>query len=218
MATDGDSFIHEVSEELRRDRMYRVWRRFGPWLILALTLFVLWFAWSEWSKHQNRRAAEARGDAYAAAVALPPGPERVSALEALSRQGGGAAPVVLMRAGGILLEEKDAAGAAASFSAAARSAQLPESWRELARLRALMAEADSKPPAELLAALEPLTAETQPWRYFARELKAMVQMRAEDFPGASATLEALASAENLPGGMSARVEAMRRALGVVEAP
>ncbi len=214
MATDGDSFIHEVSEELRRDRMYRAWRRFGPLLILALTLFVLWFAWSEWSKVQDRRAAQQRGEAFAAALALPAGPERVSALEGLSRGGGGAAPIVLMRAGGLLLDEADPSGAAKSFSAAAQSSQLPESWRELASLRALMAEADSKPVAELLAALEPLTAEGRPWRDFARELKAMAQMRAEDFDGAAETLNALAAAESLPGSMQGRVEAMRRALGL----
>lgn len=214
MATDGDnSFIQEVNEELRRDRMYRVWRRYGPALILALTLFVAWFAWTEWSRVRDLRAAEARGAAFSEAMALPEG-QRVAALEALTTQGGGAAPIVLMRAGGVLLDEGDASGAAASFSRAASASALPEGWRELARLRALMAEADALAPADLLAALEPLTADGRPWRHFAQELKAMVQIRAEDSAGAAATLEALAASGDLPTGMAARVADLRRALGV----
>lgn len=217
MATDGDSFIHEVSEELRRDRMYRVWRRFGPLLILGLTLFVAWFAWSEWSSAQNRRAAEARGDAFSEALTQP-GPARLSALEALGERGGGAAPIALLRAGGTLLEEGDAEAAAAKFAAASGSAALPEAWRELARLRALMAQADSRPPAELLAELELLTAEGRPWRAFALELKAMVQVRAEDFEAAAATLDDLSRVEGLPLRMVLRLAAMRQALGVSTTP
>ncbi len=218
MATDTDSFIQEVSEELRRDRMYRVWRRYGPWFLAALALFVAWFAWAEWTKAQDRRAAEARGAAFSEAVALPPGAQRVAALEALAQQGGSAAPLVMMRAGGLLLDEGDAKGAASSYAAAAGSAQLPAAWKDLAQLRALMAEADARAPAELLAELEPLTAEGHVWRDFARELKAMVQIRADDLTGALATLDALAATENLPGGLSTRVSAMRRALGAPPLP
>ena len=37
---DRDSFIDEVSEELRRDRMLTAWRRWGPWVVGVVVLAV----------------------------------------------------------------------------------------------------------------------------------------------------------------------------------
>ena len=38
--SDSDSFISEVSEEVRRDRMFALWRKYGPFLIGAIALIV----------------------------------------------------------------------------------------------------------------------------------------------------------------------------------
>ena len=38
--SDSDSFINEVSEEVRRDRMFALWRKYGPYVIGAIVLIV----------------------------------------------------------------------------------------------------------------------------------------------------------------------------------
>lgn len=56
--SDGDTFIHEVTEELRRDRLLSLWRRWGPFVlggVVAAVAAAGYLAWDE-----QRREAEAR--------------------------------------------------------------------------------------------------------------------------------------------------------------
>ena len=63
----SDSFINEVSEEVRRDRLFGFFRRYG-WLVgLVLILVVGGAAALEWRKASGRASAEAAGDALRAA-------------------------------------------------------------------------------------------------------------------------------------------------------
>ncbi len=50
--SDTDSFIDEVSEEVRRDRLYATFRRYGWIAILAVLLLVAGATWNEWRKGQ----------------------------------------------------------------------------------------------------------------------------------------------------------------------
>ena len=55
-----DSFIDEVNEDLRRDRLYGAFRRYG-WIGIAAVLIAVGGAsWNEWQKAQARAEAEAR--------------------------------------------------------------------------------------------------------------------------------------------------------------
>ena len=60
--SETDSFIEEVTEEVRRDRLYGYARKYGWIVVLALILIVGGTAYSEWTKAQTESAAQARGD------------------------------------------------------------------------------------------------------------------------------------------------------------
>ena len=53
MANQNDSFIDEVTEELRRDRLYAAFRRYGWIAILAVLLLVAGVVWREYSRSQE---------------------------------------------------------------------------------------------------------------------------------------------------------------------
>ena len=77
MASDG--FIREVDEELQRDRMAMLWKRFGP-LIIALASFVVLatagnVAWDAWQARQ----LEQQGAAFAQAEATLDGNDPIAA-------------------------------------------------------------------------------------------------------------------------------------------
>ncbi|MEM6440825.1 MAG: hypothetical protein AAF763_14150, partial [Pseudomonadota bacterium] len=61
--SDGDGFINEVSEELRRDRMTALWKRWGPWIIGAVVLAVAAAAVLNWRDSQREAAAREAGEA-----------------------------------------------------------------------------------------------------------------------------------------------------------
>ena len=49
MSHETDSFIDEVTEEVRRDRLFALFRRFG-WIALAIILIIVaGTAWREYS-------------------------------------------------------------------------------------------------------------------------------------------------------------------------
>lgn len=67
MANQNDSFIDEVTDDLRRDRLFRAFRRFGWIAILAILLLVGFAVWREYSRDRDEKAAQAWGDAVLAA-------------------------------------------------------------------------------------------------------------------------------------------------------
>ena len=68
--SDTDSFIDEVNEEVRRDRMFNLFRRYGWIAVAAVLLLVGGAAWNEWRASQEQAQAEAMGDAIVAALNL----------------------------------------------------------------------------------------------------------------------------------------------------
>ena len=81
--SDTDSFIAEVSEDLRRDRLYGYARKYGWIVALAIVAVVGGTALSEYRAGAAQRAAEARGDAILAALDAEDDTARTAALLAL---------------------------------------------------------------------------------------------------------------------------------------
>ena len=66
--SETDSFIDEVSEELRRDRLFILFRRYGWIAALVVVGLVGVTAWFEWMRAQTLAQAQARGDALLSAL------------------------------------------------------------------------------------------------------------------------------------------------------
>ena len=61
--SDTDGFIAEVTEDVRRDRLFRLFRRFGWIPALVILVLVGGTAYNEWSKSKTAELAQVRGDA-----------------------------------------------------------------------------------------------------------------------------------------------------------
>ena len=82
--SNTESFIEEVNEEVRRDRLYGLLRRYGWIAVLAILLIVGGAAFSEYRKAQARAEAEALGDAMLAALTVDDSAGRAEALAGIS--------------------------------------------------------------------------------------------------------------------------------------
>ena len=81
--SNPDSFIDEVTEEVRRDRLFRLFRKYG-WIGVVLILgLVGGTAWTEWSKSRDAARAQAFGDSVIDALDQGAPVERREALEAV---------------------------------------------------------------------------------------------------------------------------------------
>ena len=85
--SNPDSFIEEVTEEVRRDRLYALFRKYG-WVAVLVVLGIVGGAgWTEWQAARDEARAEAFGDAVLDALDLGAPAERSAALAAVPTDG-----------------------------------------------------------------------------------------------------------------------------------
>ncbi len=182
--SNPDHFIDEVTEELRRDKLFAMMRKYGWIAILGVVLIVGGAAFNEWRKASAQAAAERLGDALSAALALEDADARKAAFDAIEAKGDAHALVVLLEAGAL----GDAESLAALENLAADQSVSPL-YRELAALKRAMA-GDMEAGARI-ALLEPLTKAGAPFRVLAEEQIAMAEIELGQNEAAISRLQAL---------------------------
>ncbi len=210
--SNPDSFIDEVSEEVRRDRLFRLMRRYGWIPLLAVLAIVGGAAWYEWQRAQADATAQARGDAILSALGEETAEARVEALEQLSIEGEAAVVAQLTLAAEQQRDGNDAA-AAQTLRALAENGNVPVLYRDLASLKALMLNVEDVSAEDRLVALEALSAPGAPFRMLALEQIALVRLSQGDAEAAIAQLREISEAAEVTPGLRDRVTGLMVALG-----
>lgn len=181
--SETDSFIDEVTEEVRRDKLFAAFRKYGWIGILAVLLIVGGASYNEWQKARSRAAAESFGDAVLAALGTDDPAARVAVLDSIAAVAvdgtAGAAvrrAVTLMLAADEALKAGDRAGALNRLEALVEASGLPDEYRQLARLKAVILAGSSMEPAARDAALAELAQPGAPFRALAMEQQAVALM------------------------------------------
>lgn len=206
--SNNESFIDEVTEEVRRDRLYGLLRRYGWIGIAAVVAIVGVAAWFEWQRARDTAAAQALGDAMLGALEAE---DRVTALGAVSAAG----DAEMLRLMLLAAEQEaagDVAGARASYEAVGGMAGLDPLYTDLARLKALMLAGDMA-AEERMAGFEALSRPGAPYRMLALEQMALGQIAAGDAAAARETLSAIIEDAAVSPGLRSRAEALVEALG-----
>lgn len=210
---ESDSFINEVSEEVRRDRLYRFLRKWG-WLIATVILVVVGgAAANEWRKARATAAAQAAGEALRAAMLEDDPTRRAQRLTALAGDASAADPLVRIAAAGSLREAGDTSGAAATLAALAADPAASPLYRDLATLQRVMLLGSAMASSERLAALEALTTPGAPFRPLALEQRALAHLDAGNPARAQADLLAVLTDPGAPEGVQSRAQQLLMAAG-----
>lgn len=208
--SNPESFIDEVTEEVRRDRLFLMLRRYG-WIGVALVVAIVGgAAYVEWHKARTETAAQGFGDALMGALEAETPEARRAALAAVPVTGEQVAVLNLLLASD---PAEDKAASLAALDKVAADAALPPMWRDLAQLRRVMLAGADMALADRRAALEPLAQPGRPYRTLAAEQ--LAYLLAEDGKAAEAiaALQALLEDQDAPGGLRSRAAQMIVALG-----
>jgi hypothetical protein len=174
--SETDSFIEEVTEEVRRDKLYGYVRRYGWIAVLLVLLIVGGAAWNEYRKAQTRAAAEALGDGLLAAVASEGIEDRTTALGRLSTDTPGAQTLVALVRGASYAEAGQQETAQTAFEDVAANPDAPEIYRQIAGFKALVLQVGDTPSTELRAQFEALAQPGAPLRLLAEEQLAILDI------------------------------------------
>lgn len=210
--SNPESFIEEVNEELRRDKLYALMRRYGWIAVLAVLLLVGGAAWNEWRKASERAQAEAFGDAVIAALDAPDREARAAALAGLGASGGRAGVLQLLIAAEAMTAD-DRATALRALQAVVDDASLSSGYRQLATLKRVIIGGSDLPMDEREAALSGLAQPGLPFRPLALEQIALLRIEAGQTDAALAVLTGLLDEPDVTPGLRRRVTQLIVALG-----
>lgn len=209
--SNPDSFIDEVTEELRRDRVAGFLRRFGWLIVLAVLVLVGGAAWNEWRKASAQASAQAFGDTVLAALDNDAATDRAAALEQIATTGAQGGMVNLMRAAQLF--DTDRAAALAALQAASQDTALPDAYRQLAGLKYVIAAGADVPTSERRMTLDRLSQPGQPFRPLALEQTALLELEAGNRDAALAILTDLLAQADVTEALRRRVTQLNIALG-----
>ncbi|MFD1612947.1 tetratricopeptide repeat protein [Sphingomonas tabacisoli] len=210
--------MREVDEELRRDELANLWKRWGRALLAAIAVGLIAlaaFLW--WRDYQGKQAGE-EGQKLSAAIdqlsrgSIDPALPALRELGTSSRAGYRAA--ARLASGAIAAQRGDAKTAVADFAAVAKDDSAGQPFRDLALIRQTTIEFDTLPPDQVIARMQPLAQKGSPWFGSAGELVAVAQLKAGKPSDAGATFAALAADANVPPSIRSRAAQMASVLGV----
>ncbi|MBL8563366.1 MAG: hypothetical protein JNN06_13900 [Gemmobacter sp.] len=208
--SNPDSFIDEVTEEVRRDKLFAAFKKYGWIGGLVVAVVVGGTAWTEWRKSTEAAQAQAFGDAVFAATEAPDAAARRAALAAVPATGERAAVLNLLLASD---PSDDRAATIAALQKVEADATLPQVWRDLAVLRRVSLQGADLALTERRGLLEPIAQPGRTFRPLAAEQLAYLLVEEGKTPEAITALQALTEDQEAPAGLRSRAGQMIVALG-----
>jgi hypothetical protein len=208
--SNPDSFIEEVTEEVRRDRLFRLFRKYG-WVGVVIILgLVGGTAWTEWTNARDAARAEAFGNALIDALDQGTPEERRETLAAVPADGGQAAILQLIVASD---PNEDKAATLAALDRVAADTTLSVPYRDLAVLRRVLVAGADQPVADRRTALQGIAAPGRPFRALAEEQLAYLLVEEGKTDDAIAALTTLMQDQEASASLRARLGQVITALG-----
>ena len=214
----SETFVREVDENLRRDRLRDAAKKYSGWLIAAVVLFLGasggYIYWQDYQRKQNEKAVEQLAQVFTE-VSKGQTQTAPARLDTLSKDHSKAvrASAGFGRAA-MAIEQNDPKLAIAKFRGMAEDTSLPRPFRDLALIRQTALEFDSLKPEEVIARMQPLTKPGAPWFGSAGELTAMALIKQGKKAEAGRLFAAIARDEQAPEPLRGRAVQMASSLGV----
>ena len=211
--SDTDSFIDEVSEEIRREKLFKTFRKYG-WIGVALVVIVVGgTGYREYSRAAEKTASETFGSSVLEALQENDPSARVAQLDTITAPNASAGAMIAMLQAAELASDKDGAGAAAKLEAAAVSGDLDQMYRDILNFKRLTVDESGIDAGERRMGFEQLATPGNPLRLLAEEQLALLDLTAGDSAAAVNRLSMILEDAELTQGLRQRAGQLMIALG-----
>ena len=199
--------FREVEEDVRRERLEKIWKAYGDYIIAAAVLLFAGIAGFElWQRHEADERAKASA-ALVAAERITNPTQAADAFNSLSKSSPkGYALVARLAEANAMLASGQGKNAIDLYKQIAKDDS--GTIGSVARLRAAWGLADSATRGELTELLAPLSQPGSDWSPMAREVLAYADYRALDLKDARMKYQLLAADPKAPDALRSRAHAM----------
>jgi hypothetical protein len=214
----SETFVREVDENLRRDRLRDFFRQNGAWLIVGLILFLAACGGIIWYQQHREKLAEKHVEQLAQIykdIGTGDTAKVPQQLDDLSDANSKAvrATAMFTRAA-VAIQQNDQKAAIATFKSIADDGSLPDAYRNAALIRQTALEFDQLQPEQVIARLQPLAKAGNPWFGSAGEMTALALVKQGKPQEAGRLFAAMAKDKTVPDSIRNRSIQISGSLGV----
>jgi hypothetical protein len=203
--------FQEVDEEVRRERLNKLWQRYGHYIIAACLLVVVAVAaWRGYEWWETKKAVEA-GAAFEQAVTLAEAgkhQEAEAAFAKLATDGTAGYRLLARLREAAELGRTDRKAAIKAYDEIAADRSVGQVIQDLATLRVGFLLVDGSSYGDMRARLEPLAAPDRAFRHSARELLALSAWKGGDMGAARQWTDMIITDPQTPSGARSRAEVL----------
>ena len=211
--SDTDSFLQEVSEELRRDKLYRNIRKYG-WIAILLVIVIVGAAtYREYRKSQAKTKAELFGTSIIDALNEKNAADRISKLQKINAPGENAKAVVAMLLSAESIGNETESLEMSSLSDAIEGLSVDPHYRDLLNFKILLKSSEIMNLGERMKAFKALSEPGNPFRLLAEEQMALIELELGNTENAIEKISQILLDAELTTGLRNRATQMMIALG-----
>ncbi|AVT77204.1 hypothetical protein RPPS3_31420 [Rhodopseudomonas palustris] len=207
--------FNEVDEELRRERLKRLWDKYSIVIVGGALLIVVGVgAWRGYEYYEAKKAAEA-GAAFVAAADLAEQNKHTEAEAAFDKIAASAPAgyrtLARLRAAAEI-GARDPQAAVKRYDEIAADRSLAAPFRELASIRAANLVLETASYNDLVQRLEPVASGNGAFRHTARELLALAAWRANNVAATRQWIDKITTDAETPGSLRSRSDVLQALL------
>ena len=212
--SDTDSFIEEVSEEVRRDRLYNFFRKYAWVGVLVVLTIVGGTAFLEYKKVTAKSKAEKVGSAVMKALEGSDEKERAALLANIESSNPEVKSIVAMLKAAEETALQNYAAASKSLKTISKDSSIGQIYRDIAEFKFLLLSHDRVEDALLLTGFEKLASPGNPFRLLAEEQIAIIKLKNRENDAAVAKLRSIIEDAELTDTIRQRVTQLLISLGI----
>ena len=182
--SDTDSFLQEVSEELRRDKLYRNMRKYGWIGLLLVVIIVGGAAYREYQKSQAAERAQLFGTNIIKALKEKKSVDRISKLQEIKAPSDNAKAVLAMLVSAEANNEEASIQELSKLADVVDDLDVEAHYRDLLNFKILLGSAEKMGLEERKSAFLKLSEPGNPFRLLAQEQIVLIELEQGNIDGA----------------------------------
>ncbi|MAG90686.1 MAG: hypothetical protein CML32_08190 [Rhodobacteraceae bacterium] len=203
--------FQEIDEDLRQDKVARLWKAYGKYLVALAVFIILVIASYRFIEHKNEKNREQTSELYELASETGRSGDKKAAIELLSDEmfdeNRGYSIISKLKKAALAKSNNDLEGTEIVLKEIITNEDIPLYLRDLARLKLFASDSDNNS-----SQLEVLIEEEGPWKFLALELKGGIQLEGGNLNEARSIFKELTDDANTPNNLRRRASEILKAL------